>query len=105
MLDRRYIPDMKLALSDLRELKDLSMRWGFDLAQRLRDLGDAGAPVFQANIDDVRAEGAGDRHVRYQIADELLGDLAAMRARNVHSDVINQCYTVSPPDSTPPAEG
>lgn len=106
MADLIYIPDMTQALADLKELNALSVRWGFDLSERLRSLSDAGTPVFRANVNDVAAIGAGNRIVRYQITDELLTDLTTMRARNVHPDVINRSHPLFPPlTPTLPAEG
>src|SRR4051794_24242022 len=96
---------MSQALADLKELNTLSMRWGFDLTERLRCLSDTGAPIFRANVNDIATIGAGNRIVRYQIADELLADLAALRVqtRHIDSDVINRGHSLSPPGSILPA--
>ena len=82
--------NMERANADLRELTQLYAAQGLDLAERLRRLEDAGTVTFQ--VDRMIAISAGDQIAIYKLVDELLADLAAMRARDVHLDNADESH-------------
>jgi hypothetical protein len=91
--------DLDQALADLRELRELAAIQNFDLFEFLRDLDNRGTSLFQ--INNTSAIGAGDLLVSYQLADEALVCLAALRARNVKPVNVESCFS----HGTPSPEG
>jgi hypothetical protein len=79
--------NMDQANADLRDLASLYAARGLDLCERLFGLENAGTVTFQ--VDLTAAIGARDGVTFYKLANELLADLAAMRAEDVHPDEID----------------
>lgn len=79
---------MPYALADFRELRELAALQFVDLFSLLRELSDAGASVFCAEVDSFSAVPTGNSAVRYKLADRLLVCLAALRAGQVHPNKI-----------------
>jgi hypothetical protein len=75
-------PDMVHAFADFDELRNLSARFGFGLAETLRSLLDDGLPVFRCEIDDTSATLTGYAVARYELTERLHGVLTALRARD-----------------------
>lgn len=82
------IPDMDKALGELRGLVELARLNRFDLFVYLRELNDLGTPILRADIDPEGASGASDHVVRYQLDNGLKALLAALRAGDLHPNVI-----------------
>ncbi len=71
-----------VALAGFHELVELSLR-DIYLANIVSSYGDAGAPFITAHVDEFATTTTGHKLVRYQLADDLLIHLAAVRTRNI----------------------
>jgi hypothetical protein len=69
------------ALTDFKELRELSALQFFDLYSFLREFSDTVASVLCVEVDSLSAIGTGGRIARYKLADPLLVCLAALRAK------------------------
>lgn len=80
-------PDMAQALADLNELKELSLRFGYDLFGALASLAESNAPFILGEIDDAATARAGHAVACFKLAERLDGALMALRARNGNAHV------------------
>src|ERR1700733_10722613 len=82
-------PDIDTAIADLRELRELSTRFGFDLFGCLASLTKGGLPHFRCKVSDSPAPGADYVMAHFKLAEHLEGALAALRvcARNSNAHI------------------
>lgn len=86
-------PDMTQALADLAELKELSLRFGYDLFSALASLAESNAPFILGEIDDAATARAGHAVARFKLAERLDGALMALRARNSNAHVGHDVFS------------
>lgn len=87
-----FVPKVDEALSELRELVALGKN-DVNLANSLREFIDSGSPLFRTNIDGLAAVPTVERVITYHLDESLLVNLAAPRARKVHSDNVDESHS------------
>lgn len=73
-------PDMTAALADLRELGDLSRRFGVELIRCLTSIAEGVSPVLLCEVSDVPAIGADHAVAHFKLTEGFQRCLAALRA-------------------------
>jgi hypothetical protein len=81
---------MDQALADLRELGELSRRFGFNLVECLASLSERDAPVLFCEVSDAPAMGTNYLVARFKLHELLQGALMAFRARDGNFHVAPQ---------------
>lgn len=82
------VPDAKAALADMRELKELSELYDFDLGIELLRLTQEGLPALCVEIDAPTAVPADGMVCTYKLPERLQVCLAALRVRHLNSNEI-----------------
>jgi hypothetical protein len=77
---------METAITEYVELRELSVRFGFDVAGTLRSLPKNLSPIRVREVDDSAAPPAGYAVCRHKLAERLQDVRAAPLARNRNYD-------------------
>jgi hypothetical protein len=86
----RVIPDMRQALTDLRELKDLYSKFGVELVGCLTSIAEGAPPQIVGEISNLATDGASHAVAHFKLAEHLHRCLVALRAWNADLHVTHQ---------------